>query len=528
MAVPADIRAVPRPVNTIVDDNGREGPKRYAVRERASSKYVPGGNPQPRNGKVIGHIIDHRFVPSGSTASKAVPEPDMLSYGASALVKSVTEDLKNDLLSVYDASDVYAMMSLATLKVIKPAIASSRMQSLYNRTFVCRDYPGAAMSRNSISSLLQRIGMDSSRREKFYQLRMAATAADHHIAIDGTLKQDNSKVNDLSAYSYKARIRNCREVSVLYAYDIERMEPICAEVFPGNSIDASSYPAFIRDNDIRRGIIIADKGFPPSKIKEELRERPDLHFLTPIKRNDSRIADNSMLSFEGVLTGIDAHVVYKKKQIKGGRYLYAFKNAKKASNEEASYLANAQKKNTFSPEKYAKKKDLFGVIVLESDQDLDPKVAYQCYEDRWLLELVFNHYKNDEGLNHTDVQSDFSVIGGEFINFLSTVATCRIIRKAESAGLLNEMSYADLMDDLSSAWRKVNAPAEPATDDGGWVHTLQTVFGELEALGLSKPVPKPEPKKRGRKPKPKDQTEQKPKRPRGRPRKNPLPPAGGL
>lgn len=82
------------------------------------------------------------------------------------------------------------------------------------------------------------------------------------------------------------------------------------------------------------------------------------------------------------------------------------------------------------------------------------------------------------------------------------------------------MSYGELMDDLSSAWRRTDAPEEPATDDGYWVHTLQIVFEELEALGLSKPIPKPAPKKRGRKPKPKDQYEQKPKRPRGRPRKN--------
>ena len=63
MPVPADIREVPRPVNTIVDDNGRDGPKRYAVRQRASSKYVSGGNPQPCKGKVISHIVDHKFVP---------------------------------------------------------------------------------------------------------------------------------------------------------------------------------------------------------------------------------------------------------------------------------------------------------------------------------------------------------------------------------------------------------------------------------------------------------------------------------
>ena len=53
-------------------------------------------------------------------------------------------------------------------------------------------------------------------------------------------------------------------------------------------------------------------------------------------------------------------------------------------------------------------------------------------------------------------------MGSEFINFISTVLTCRLIQKARDAGLLNKMSYKDLMDDLSSAWRMVDAPA-PST-----------------------------------------------------------------
>ena len=76
------------------------------------------------------------------------------------------------------------------------------------------------------------------------------------------------------------------------------------------------------------------------------------------------------------------------------------------------------------------------MIVFESDQDLDPKTAYQCYDDRWLLELVFNRYKSDDCLDKTNVQGDFSVIGSEFVNFITTVMTCRIIRKATRAGLL--------------------------------------------------------------------------------------------
>ena len=89
----------------------------------------------------------------------------------------------------------------------------------------------------------------------------------------------------------------------------------------------------------------------------------------------------------------------------------------------------------------------------------------------------------------------FSADRVKIFNFIATVATCRMIRKARNAGLLEKMSYHDMMDDLSSAWRRADAPQHPASDDGYWIHTLNTVFDELEALGLSTPSPKPAPKK---------------------------------
>ena len=520
MAVPKEIREVDRPVNTIVEDNGREGPNRYAVRVRSSIRYVSGGNPQPHNGKVIGHIVDGRYIPEGEPLADA--KPDQLSYGASAFAHSISGDLLHDLLDVYGAKDAYMIMAIASLRVIRPSIPSDRLASLYRKTYISRYYPGVGISKNTVGKFLEALGEDGSKRKSFYQKRADAVIASHHIAIDGTLKQDNSVVNDLSAFSRKARVRGCKEVSVLYAYDIEKMEPVCAEIFPGNSIDASSYSAFIRDNDIRKGIIVSDKGFPPAKIREELKDRPDLHFLTPIKRNDARIRDNDMLSFEGVLDGIDGNILYKKCIIKGGRYLYAYREPRKSAMEEASFLARRKKQGDFANEEYEKKRDIFGVIVFESDEDLDPKVAYTCYADRWLLELVFNRYKNDEGLDRTNVQNDFPVIGSEFINFISTVMTCRMLRKATTAGLLDTRSYGDLITDLSEVWRDADAPEPAATNDGHWVHTLEYEFEELEALGLSEPVPKPAPKKRGR-PRKNPVPEDKPKRRRGRPRKNPLP-----
>ena len=486
MKVPEEIRKVKRPVNTIVEDSGRDGPKRYSVRERSAVKYVPGKNPQPHNGKVVGHIINFKFVPVDNKASTEA-KPKMLSYGSVALAKSVCDDITDDLLAVYDAGKVYSIMSLAIIRVIRPSTPLSRVSAHYRRTFTSVFFPGAAVSQNSLGNLIDYLGVDEDRRKAFFLKRISSVMAEHHIAIDGTLKQDNSTVNDLSAFSYKARVKNTKDISVIYAYDIEKMEPVCAQVFPGNCIDASAYSTFIRNNNIDKGIIVADKGFPPSKIKNELNSRPNLHFLTPIKRNDVRIKDNDMLSFQGVLSGIAANVLYCKKQIKGGRYLYAFLDQSRSSLEAKTFLTKAKQDSEFDYEKYCDKKDKFGLIVLESDQDLPPVVAYTCYEERWKLEMVFKYYKMDEDLDRTRVQGDFAVIGSEFVNFISTLITCRIINKAQKSGVLKEMSYSEMMDDLSSAWRMTAA--------------------------------KPEPKKRGRKPKVKEQSETTPRRPRGRPRK---------
>ncbi len=87
MAVPESIRKVERPRNTVVIDYGKDGPYRYAVRERNGVKYVAGGNPQPVNGKIIGHIRDGKYVPIKNTLGEKGPEA--LSYGAAALVKSL-------------------------------------------------------------------------------------------------------------------------------------------------------------------------------------------------------------------------------------------------------------------------------------------------------------------------------------------------------------------------------------------------------------------------------------------------------
>ena len=118
MGVPAEVRAVKRPVNTVVEDSGRDTPLRYAVRARAFSKYVPGGNPQPHNGKVVGHIINLQYVP---IVPKMETEPDILSYGAG------TGDYRLDPDHEYRGTVVVAGQHHAGTRIDKPADARSQV-----------------------------------------------------------------------------------------------------------------------------------------------------------------------------------------------------------------------------------------------------------------------------------------------------------------------------------------------------------------------------------------------------------------
>lgn len=487
MPVPEEIRKVPRPKNTVVVDSGHDGVLRYAVRERSGMRYGDKGQARPVNGCVIGHICNGMYIPVKAVEPTAVKGPEELSYGAAAFVYSETKDLFDDLVAVFPPQDAYDIICTAMIRVMKPEVKVRRLSTEYRRTFVSRFYRGANLSINRVSKLLTLIGEDSTKRRTFFARRMQCVEAEHHIVIDGTLKQDSSIVNDLSAFSYKARVKGCEDISVLYAYDVEKMEPICAEAFPGNHIDAVSFATFIRDRGIDRGIIVADKGFPPSKIQDVLSDRPQLHYLIPIQRSDARIRNNSMLDFQGVLPGIDQQVSYCKKRLQSGRFLYAFKNYAKESGERNAFIEKMKKDSAITQAQFEQKSRLFGVIVFESDQDLEPLTAYLCYEDRWQIELVFDAYKNDEGLDRTGVQNDFAVRGNEFVNFISTVLTCRLRRRTQRSGLLNKSSFRDLMDDLATAWRKVDGPLEPTSKDEYWVTDYPGVFVMLEALGLSKP-----------------------------------------
>lgn len=225
--------------------------------------------------------------------------------------------------------------------------------------------------------------------------------------------------------------------------------------------------------------MLADKGFPHKKAKTVFDKNKDLHWLNPLKRNDKRIDANDMYSYEGCLKDKDLDVSYRKAKA-GSIYLYSFYNRALASKEEYDYYRWHKQEEVYDKEKWDMMKKKFGTIVFESDLDADPAIIYKAYTERWGVEECFRIYKQILQFDDTRVHSDASVYGTEFINFLSTCITMRVMNMIETSGLDKEYTYRQILDLVSSAKKVRDA------NDGEWIIPTITMKAQeaLKALGL--------------------------------------------
>ena len=494
MPIPKEVLDVERPVNTVVIAYGKNKDL-YAVRERIGCKY-DNGRRVPVNGPTIGHIIAGKYIPKSKDAGTelvSMAAVDLKDWGAVTLCDNVAQALFQELCLVYHQKDARKLYCACILRVCYPGIKDYELKEAYDNSFLSELYPDVAMSKNTISKFWNDLGKAYSKICRYMQIRVSTVEKGHHLLIDGTLKSNESVVNSLSDFSRKARTKGTRDISVLYAYDLEAGEPICSKCFPGNMLDATAYEAFIADNKIKQGIIVGDKGFPSSFAKRHFAENQNLHYLNPLKRDSKYIESHDLLIYEGQLPEEET-IFYKKAFVeKEGKWLYSFRDASKAHKEEYSWLHRSTKNAHFDIEKFDEDWLLFGTIVLESDLDMDPQVAYRVYDCRWEIELVMRYYKQACDLDETRVHDDYSVIGSEFCSFLSSVVTFRMLRQFEKSGILQKMTYKRIM--------HVLARAKKACIDGKNWQLIKMNPSQIELLQALSLLPKPAAKKRGRPPK---------------------------
>lgn len=481
MTVPEAIRAIERPPNTVVIAYGKNM-DRYAVKIRIGCDRIEGKkNPRPRTGPTIGHIVrengrgEWRYVPNDGIMRIPDNEIDRKDWGNVAMCTMASADLLEDLKKVYSADESEQIYCAAVLRACYPGLKDSKLRERYLESFLSEIYPDVALSKNAFGDLLDRVGKANLRMRRFMKRRLEVVEPSHHIIIDGTLKKNRSTMNDFSEFSRKIGA-DYPMISVLYAFDLEQMEPIAMEVYPGNMTDARAFSDFVKKNGIDCGIIVADKGFPISSAEDVFEASPDLHYLIPLKDNSSLIERYGMTEFDTVVEGY-SHILGKKVRL-DGTWLYSFRDTRRAAAEEKAYIE--QNADGFDGWEYDRGRRSFGMIVFECDLDLEPDVVYKAYDCRWMIELMFRMNKFLEELDDTRVHSDYSILASEFINFISVIMTGRLFRIFDRNGLLDEHTYGETMDILRSAKKQKD-------ENGGWstIRVIEKNAKVLERLGLA-------------------------------------------
>lgn len=485
MPVPEAIRKIPRPVNTVVVDNGKDSPLRYAVRARLRTKYVRGGNPQPRNGRVIGHITDGRFVPLQTGAG--VQEKSLLSCGASALVNAVSEDVYARLCSLYTAAEAPAVMVLAALRVLSPAAAAGSLSRLYRHSWLSCFYPGAELDAAAVHTLLQKLGEDEEKRRRFCQ-KCCAAALGHVLTPALRPVPEQHAAQDFYHFPPQAQAGQRRPGAALYAFDAETLEPVLFEVFPDGSPGARQTEKFLNREELSQSRIFLHPEFPEGMLRPDPDRQPSVYALKTLKKKQLR----SLCQEPGAWEVLDGrNIRYKMLPLKDGSFACLFRDPLRAEEAQTLFLAAHQGKKALSREEFAEKQALFGVSGCSCECSLPPQALWQCLHEYELRELVLRCCAPPAPQD----QDETAAAGSEFVSFIAAITAGRIIRKTAAAGLLEHCSLGELLDRLAAVWRRADAPWPPCSNDSFWLNHGELSMAELEALGLAEPAPAPEARK---------------------------------
>ena len=491
MAIPKEILAIKRPTNTIVVRYGKNG-DRYGVRLRVGCKRINGRN-VPINGPTIGHIRNGEYVAIKDDVglSSNARSIELKDWAGISLADNVFKSMIDDLQNFFGRTDALKIYCISLLRVCNPGIKDYELKELYDGGFLSELYPDVALSKNTVSSFFKNLGKSYGHILGYMRKRADAICSNHHILVDGTLKSNESKINSLSDFSRKARIKGSRDISVMYAFDLDIMEPICSQCYPGNMLDINAYEDFISKCGVKRGIIVSDKGIPASAAENHFGLNSELHYLNPIKRNSKFISTHDMHDYDGILSDRDG-ILYKKVKVKGKqKWLYSFRDTTSACAEEKAYLATAQKDGEYDNEDFLVKQKSFGTIVFECDLDLEPEKVFKMSEERWQIEIVMRYYKSACEFDETRVHNDYSVYGSEFCDFLSTVLTFRLIKEFDKAQLMKKFTYSRIIDLLTRAKRV-------RVDGGDWElinisPSLKEMLQNLNLLPKGEDYPKRSP-----------------------------------
>jgi transposase len=395
---------------------------------RVSSVY---DKEKKRAKKISGEYIG-RITMNGLEKKKTPSTPrSVFEYGNARILFLMAKNIIPDIQRLFPLH-WKEILAISITKTIMP-VPIKYLESAWSKLYLSREID-ASLSPNTISEKLRSIGSDWNSQREFYRMLIGKKSV---IFLDLSSIFSYSENIRLAEKGYNKDHKGLRQINFALLFSDE---PVMLKAMPGSVRDVKYFSSVIEEFDLRRCIIIMDRGFFSMDNIEEMNKK-GMKFIQPLRRN-SKIIDYSIPLKESFVYR-DRGIRYGVKKI-GSYYLYLYEDVK-MKGEEYSNLIEARVKGN----KVKIEESRLGKIPIISNLLMDGDKIYDLYKERADIEQAFDAMKNELENDKTYLQDDDSLRGYFFITFVSLYLYFRVMNIIKKAELTKELSVNELLLELS-------------------------------------------------------------------------------
>ncbi len=386
----------------------KRGDKYYAT--KVTSVWDPKRKrAQKKTIDYLGVVTPKGIIPSKS--KQPIKLDGLLDAGNIAFVEHFAKNITGPLSEIFPR-DWESLLAASVLKLCYLE-KLSRFSFRYDTSIAKKLWPRAALSKNSITSLFERVGSQWELQKLFFK---KISSDEKHLAIDLSQIFSYSKGIPLLEKGYNHEGIWVPQATLLLLWGISNQRPGYMKVLSGAVSSAQTICNVVKEAELQGIIAVVDKGFWSQKNKE-LFDENGTQYIMALKRDLPFVTHKSVRYYKNYFRHNKSVQWWRDDQHEIS-VIYHILDKRLAAEEEETCL-DMLEQGKITKQKFSKRKLQFGTISLLTNTGMSAEETYKMYKERQSIEVAFDALKNTLEADTTWMQTQNSLRGYMFVAFLA-------------------------------------------------------------------------------------------------------------
>lgn len=426
-----------------------------AKKYRKKSKYIGILNPN-------GTVTEPRRREQPQDSGAVLETMDVKDFGDAVVLESASERIFGPLKECFPTM-YRELLAMAELRLL----GNPRLNHAADSWRLLDDTRGLRprMSDEVLSDVLLAAGTAHQAQERFFSM---LDEGEKHMAVDLSVIFSKSKGMRMLRKGYNRFALESTQFNLSAICNMVTGRPCRLCMVCGN-VKENSVLGMLDEMCIEEHtVLVMDRGYANKNILKTLKDAGH-DFVVAMKRNSK--------AYEGISTD-EGHFIFEGRALNYGRgkfwgyNAYRFEDLSMRSSEiYDKYKAEEDKGREVN------NLDRAGNIMILSTINMDPKEIYRLYKGRNAIENFFDTCKNDLDGDATYLQTDFHVMGYNFVTFLAFCIWWEIRFRLEEANLDSRFTPRDILRSFAAVKRCYTLRGPMTTKVPKDVATLCTKLG---------------------------------------------------